>query len=127
MVQYVEREDRKILQARQCEVIEVHVIPHLVLRLTGDVCLEFSGRVLHTTGARTEENPGKDLAELAEHELSSLLFSKPLSWVVFNTGNQRIVFSNHWHLALKASLGDTWRLELGHGRTLTYPPIREID
>ena len=47
---------------------------------------------------------------------------RPLSWVIFNSGDHRIVFSNTWFLTLDTEQNDVWRLDLGDGGVLTYPP-----
>lgn len=121
-VQYEETEDRKILKARDAQVVEVHSVPGFYLRLSNGATLEFSGMVIHSVGPRGESAVRRPLAALTVEDLSTLISARPLSWVVFNSGSQRIVFSNSWFLTLKPGPDDTWRLDLGDGRVLTYPP-----
>lgn len=122
MTHYEELDDRKILRAKDARVIEVRADPAFLLRLTGGLTLEFSGRVRHTRGPRGAGSaPPRLLKEFSPEELSTLISATPLSWVVFNDGDQRIIFSNRWHLTLEFEPGDKWRLDLGDGRILTYP------
>jgi hypothetical protein len=121
-VDYEEMEDRKILKARDAEVVEVRSAPGFYLRLSSGVTLEFTGMVIHSVGPRGEDAVRRPLTALSTEDLSTLISARPLSWVVFNSGSQRIVFSNSWFLTLKPGSDDIWRLDLGDGRVLTYPP-----
>ncbi|MFC6934366.1 hypothetical protein ACFQHO_31140 [Actinomadura yumaensis] len=118
---YQTTDDRKILRLRDAKVLEVRAAPRFFLRLTGDVELDFTGEVVHTLGPRTPDAHRRLLSEFSQHELSELISAAPASWVVFNTGAQRIVFSNRWHLTMTPKPGDSWRLDLGDGEILTYP------
>jgi hypothetical protein len=109
-VQYEETEDRKILKTRETQVIEVRSVPDFYLRLSNGATFEFNGTVIHSFGARGDA-VRRPLTAVPAEDLSTLISARPLSWVVFNSGSQRIMFSN-----------DTWRLDLGDGRVLTYPP-----
>jgi hypothetical protein len=120
-VQYEETEDRKILKAREAQVVEVRSVPDLYLRLSNGATFEFNGTVIHSVGARVDA-VCRPLTALPAEDLSTLISARPLSWVVFDSGSQRIVFSNSWFLTLKPGSDDTWRLDLGDGRVLTYPP-----
>ncbi|MBO2461426.1 hypothetical protein [Actinomadura violacea] len=119
MALYEEWEDRKILRVRGARVVEVRAAPAFFLRLTGGLVLEFGGPVLHTLGPRGEGSAApRSLGEFSDEELAGLVGASPLSWVVFDGGDQRIVFSNSWHLTLEAEAGDSWSLELGDGSRL---------
>lgn len=120
-MQYEEKEDRKILKARETQVVEVRSVPDFYLRLSDGATLEFNGTVIHSFGARADA-VSQPLTALPAEDLSTLISARPLSWVVFNSGSQRIMFSNTWFLTLKPGSDDTWRLDLGDGRVLTYPP-----
>ncbi len=119
---YEEKEDRKILIARDAEVIEVRSVPDFYLRLSNGAILEFDGVVTHSIGPRNKRAVRRALAELSPGQLAHLVSARPLSWVIFNSGDQRIVFSNTWFLTLDTEPNDAWRLDLGDGRVLTYPP-----
>jgi hypothetical protein len=119
-MEYIEEEDRKILQARQAQVVDVRADPDFYLRLSNGAALEFNGTVIHSFGARVDTER-RLLTALPAEDLSTLISASPLSWVVFNSGSQRIMFSNTWLLKLRPGLDDTWRLDLGDGRVLTYP------
>lgn len=121
-MQYEEKEDRKILKARETQVVEVRSDPDFYLRLSSGATLEFNGTVIHSVGPRGEGAVRRPLTDLPAEDLSTLISARPLSWVVFHSGSQRIVFSNTWFLTLTPGSGDTWRLDLGDGRVLTYPP-----
>jgi hypothetical protein len=121
-VQYEEKEDRKILRAREAQVVEVRSVPDFYLRLSNGATLESDGTVIHSVGPRGEGAVRRPLTALSPEELSTLISERPLSWVVFHSGSHRIVFSNSWFLTLKPGSDDTWRLDFGDGRVLTYPP-----
>lgn len=121
-MQYEEYEDRKILKAREAQVVEVHSVPDFYLRLSSGATLEFNGTVIHSVGPR-KNAVRRPLTALPAEDLSTLIFARPLSWVVFHSGSQRIMFSNTWFLTLTPGSDDTWRLDLGDGRVLTYPPL----
>ncbi len=120
-MEYIEKEDRKILQARETQVVEFHATPDFYLRVSNGATLEFNGTVIHSFGARVDA-PRRPLTALPAEDLPTLLSATPLSWVVFNSGTQRIMFSNTWLLKIKPGPDQTWRLNLGDGRMLTYPP-----
>lgn len=120
-MQYEETEDRKILKAREVQVVEVRSAPAFYIRLSDGTTLEYNGTVTRSLGARANA-PRQPLTTVPAEELSTLIATTPLSWVVFNTGNQRIMFSNSWLLTMKPDPDDTWRLDLADGRVLTYPP-----
>lgn len=121
-MEYIEKEDRKILRAREAEVVEVRAVPDLYLRLSNKAVLEFNGIVTQSVGPRNKRAVRRPLADFSTDELFTLISTRPLSWVVFNSGRQRIVFSNTWFLTLYTGPDDTWRLDLGDGHVLTYPP-----
>jgi hypothetical protein len=121
-VQYEEKEDRKILKAREAHVVEVRSVPDFYLRLSNGTTFEFNGTVIHSIGPRGEDAVRRSLTALPAEDLSTLISARPLSWVVFHEGSQRIVFSNTWFLTLTPGPDDTWRLDLGDGRVLTHPP-----
>ena len=120
-MEYVEKEDRKILKARETHVVEVRAVPDFYLRLSSGVILEFNGTVIHSFGARVDAER-RPLTALPAEDLPTLISATPLSWVVFNSGSQRIMFSNTWLLKIRPGPDDAWRLDLGDGRVLTYPP-----
>ena len=121
-MQYEEIADRKIIKARETRVAEIHSVPGFYLRLSDGTTLEFNGTVIHSVGPRGENAVLRPLTALSAEDISTLVSTRPLSWVVFNSGSQRIVFSNAWFLTLKPGPEDTWRLDLGNGRVLIYPP-----
>ncbi|TDD95635.1 hypothetical protein [Actinomadura rubrisoli] len=121
-VQYEEKEDRKILKVREAQVAEVRAVPSFYLRLSDGTALEYSGTVIHSVGPRGENAVLRPLTALTAEDLSSLISARPLSWVVFASGSQRIMFSNSWLLTLKPGPDDIWRMDLRDGHTLTYPP-----
>jgi hypothetical protein len=120
-VQYEETEDRKILKARETQVVQVRSVPDFYLRLSNGATFEFNGTVIHSFGARGDA-VRRPLTAVPAEDLSTLISARPLSWVVFHSGSQRIMFSNSWFLTLDPGSDDTWRLDLGDGRVLTYPP-----
>ncbi|WP_019630200.1 hypothetical protein [Actinomadura atramentaria] len=113
--------DRKILQARATEVIEVRTDAGFHLHLTEGLSLEYSGEMFLTVGREGDES-ARPLSGLSAGQLTALISARPLSWVVFNDGDQRIVFSNRWFLESRVRPGETWRLVLGGGAVLTHPP-----
>lgn len=119
-MEYEETADRKILKARGSRVVEVRSAPDFYLRLSNEATLEFDGTVVHSIGSvRSARRP---LTDLSAGDLAGLISERPLSWVVFDSGSQRIVFSNSWFLTLRPGSGEKWRLNLGDGRVLTHPP-----
>ncbi|GAA4631352.1 hypothetical protein GCM10023196_060460 [Actinoallomurus vinaceus] len=75
---------------------------------------------IHSIGP-TVDAVTRPLTALPAEALSTLISARPLSWVAFNSGFQRIMFSNKWFLTMEPGPDDTWRLDLGDGR-VTYPP-----
>lgn len=122
MTQYKEIEDRKIMRVRDARVLEIRATPAFHLRLTNGVTFDFDGTVMHTIGRRGGYPDPRPLTELPPGELSSVISTRPLSWVIFNDGAHRIVFSNAWQLTMDPEPGDTWRVVLSDGETFTYPP-----
>ena len=120
-MQYEETKDRKILKAREAHVVEVRSVPDFYLRLSNGATFEFNGTVIHALGLR-KNAVRRPLTDFPAEDLSTLISARPLSWVVFHSGSQRIMFSNSWLLNLKPGPDDTWRLDLGDGRVLTHPP-----
>lgn len=121
-MRYRELEDRKILQARDAVVLEVRADPQFFLQLSNGIRLEYSGTVRQTIGPGGAPNAApRPLSDFNSEELVQLLGSRPLSWVIFNSGAQRIVFSNKWHLAVSPGVGDSWNLDFGDGQVLSYP------
>ncbi|WP_019630201.1 hypothetical protein [Actinomadura atramentaria] len=121
MIQYDSIEDRKILQARGTRVVEVDAAPSFRLLLTDGLKLEYDGEVTYKLGGESIRS-ARPLSTLPPEQVNRLVAARPLSWVVFNTGDQRIVFSNAWYLYLSVDSGQSWRLDLGDGVTLTHPP-----
>lgn len=122
-MQYDEKEDRKILKARQTHVVEVHAVPDFYIRLSDGTTFEFNGTVIHSIGP-TVDAVTRPLTTISGEDLSTLISTTPLSWVVFNSGFQQIMFSNKWFLTMEPTPDDTWRLDLGDGGVLTFPPQR---
>ncbi|HEX2316771.1 MAG TPA: hypothetical protein VHJ17_23700 [Thermomonospora sp.] len=122
-MEYEETEGRKILHLRHTHVAEVRLRPTFGLRLSNGVVLDYTGTVTRTIGSI--KAPGaspRSLTDMDAAEVDALRNTTPLSWVVFNSGGQRIVLSDQWHLAVRPGPGDSWRLDLADGRVLTYPP-----
>ena len=92
-MEYIEKEDRKILQARETQVVEFHATPDFYLRVSNGATLEFNGTVIHSFGARVDA-PRRPLTALPAEDLPTLLSATPLSWVVFNSGTQRITLKH---------------------------------
>ncbi|MFI0444451.1 hypothetical protein [Actinomadura sp. 6N118] len=123
MVEYLEKEDRKILKVRDAHVVQIQASPHFLLRLSNGVTLESTAPVLQTIGSINSPNASpRPVTALPAAELQALVSARPLSWVIFNTGDQRIVFSNKWHLDLTPGPNDTWQLKANDNDILTYPP-----
>ena len=120
---YAETGDRKVLKARETQVVEVRAVPHFYVRLSDGTTFEFDGTVLHSFGVNVEAVKRRTpLDALSARDLGALVCERPLSWVVFNSGSHRIVFSNAWFLTLKPGPDETWRLDLGDGRRFAHPP-----
>lgn len=109
------------MKARETRVAEVHSVPGFYLRLSDGTALEFAGTVIQSVSPRVNA-VRRPLTALSAEDLSTLVSTRPLSWVIFNSGSQRIMFSNTWLLTLTPGPEDTWRVDLGDGRVLTYPP-----
>ncbi|REE96694.1 hypothetical protein [Thermomonospora umbrina] len=120
---YRQIEDRKIMNFRDSRVLEIKVAPAFHLRLTNGVTFDFDGTVMYTVGRRGGPPAPRPLTELPREELSSVVSTRPLSWVVFNDGAHRIAFSNAWELTLDPQEGGTWRMSLSDGEILTHPPV----
>jgi hypothetical protein len=120
-MEFVEGEGRRVLRARGSRVVEVGVLPYFFLRLSSGASLWFEGAVSRTVGPRGGDNPVEAIEALSSEELSGLVSMRPLSWVIFDNGNHRIVFSNGWHLALRVGDGGGWTLDMGDGAVLSFP------
>jgi hypothetical protein len=120
-MEFVQAEDRRILRARDGRVLEVGAASGFFLRLSNGASLEFAGTVSQTVGPRGGDNPIRGIDTFSREELSELVSTRPLSWVIFDNGDHRIVFSNGWHLALRVGDEGHWTLDMGDGTVLSFP------
>lgn len=68
-MQYEEKEDRKILKAREAHVVEARSVPDFYLCLSNGATLEFNGTVIHAVGLRKNavRRPLTALPHMASH------------------------------------------------------------
>ncbi|GAB3279103.1 hypothetical protein GCM10027589_05520 [Actinocorallia lasiicapitis] len=121
-MRYRTTDDRRILEARDAHVVKVTVTPSLELHLSTGLELHYQGPVEHILGASSHPDARRlDFLTFPPKALNLLIGARPLSWVVFHTGDQRIVFSNSWMLTLRPHPNDSWRLNFPNIAPWTHP------
>lgn len=117
---YEPREDRVIMLARETRVEDVQVAPWFVMRLTNGVALE-STALPQKKASPHRLAPTTSFGELPGQQVSQLVGTRPLAWVIFDNGHHLFVFSNVWHAVLRPESHDTWRVDIPGETPFMYP------